>query len=395
MENKRVFVIVIDSLGVGSEAKSKDYGDDGANTLSHIFSSIKGKVKIPNLQSLGLCNLTEVEGNPALDNPKAYFGRLIEESTGKDTMTGHWEIMGLLTTQPAVTFTDTGFPQELIDELEKQTGHKFIGNYAASGTEIIKELGERQLETKEMIIYTSADSVLQIAAHEELFGIDEIYRTCDIARKLCSSRPEWNVGRIIARPFVGTNKDNFTRTSNRHDYALDPTGVTVLDKMKDAGYDVISIGKINDIFNKKGITEAIKSTSSKEGMLQTIEIAQKDFNGICFTNLVDFDAKWGHRRDAEGYANELDTFDVLLLQLLDNLRDDDVLFITADHGNDPTWKGTDHTREMVPVLCYSKSFTKPGSLGTRRSFACIGCTIADMFKVELPKIGDSFLEELL
>ena len=395
MENKRAFVVVIDSLGVGSERHSADYGDDGANTLKHIFEATNGKVKIPNLQSLGLCNLTEVEGNPAVEEPKAYYGRLIEDSVGKDTMTGHWEIMGVLTTKPAVTFTDTGFQQELIDELEARTGHKFIGNKSASGTEIIKELGERQLQTKEMIIYTSADSVLQIAAHEELFGLDEIYRVCSIAREMCSSKPEWMVGRIIARPFIGTNKDNFERTANRHDYALSPSDVTVLDRMKEAGYDVISIGKINDIFNTMGITKAIKSKSSVEGMKQTIEVAKKDFNGICFTNLVDFDAKWGHRRNPEGYANELDNFDVLLLQLLDNLRQDDLLIITADHGNDPTWTGTDHTREMIPVLVYSKSFKKPSNLGTRQSFACIGSTIADLFKIEKPKIGDSFLEELI
>ena len=394
MKNKRAFVVVIDSLGVGSERHSEEYGDDGANTLKHIFEATNGKVKIPNLQSLGLCNLTEVEGNPPVESAKAYYGRLLEDSLGKDTMTGHWEIMGVLTTKPAVTFTDTGFPQELIDELERRTGHKFIGNKSASGTEIIKELGETQLKTKEMIIYTSADSVLQIAAHEELFGLDEIYRVCSIAREMCNERDDWRVGRIIARPFLGSNKDNFVRTSNRHDYALSPSDKTVLESMKEAGYDVISIGKINDIFNTMGITRAIKSKSSVEGMDQTIEVAKEDFNGICFTNLVDFDALWGHRRNPEGYAEELDKFDVKLIQLLDNLRDDDLLIITADHGNDPTWKGTDHTREMIPVLVYSKSFKTPSSLGTRQSFACIGSTLTDFFGVEKPNIGDSFFEEL-
>jgi len=394
MENKRAFVVVIDSLGVGTEIHSKEYGDDGANTLEHIFSATQGKFKIPNLQSFGLCNLVDVAGNPKVDNAKAYYGKLLEDSVGKDTMTGHWEIMGVLTTKPAVTFTDTGFPQDLIDELEKRTGHKFIGNKSASGTEIIKELGERQLETKEMIIYTSADSVLQIAAHEELFGIEEVYRVCDIARKMCSENPDWMVGRIIARPFIGTNKDNFERTANRHDYALSPSDVTVLDEMKAAGYDVISIGKINDIFNTMGITKAIKSKSSVEGMKQTIDVAKQDFNGICFTNLVDFDAKWGHRRNPEGYAQELVWFDELLPELVANLRDDDVLFITADHGNDPTWTGTDHTREMIPVLVYSKNFKNTADLGTRQSFACIGATIADMFNVKTPKIDNSLLEDL-
>ena len=312
MINRRTFVIVIDSLGVGYDSTSVNYGDDGSNTLKHIFSATNGEYKIPNLREMGLCNLTEVLGNEKVDKPNSYYLKLVESSIGKDTMTGHWEIMGVLTTKPAVTFTDTGFPEDLINELEKRTNHKFIGNYAASGTEIIKELGERQLKTKEMIIYTSADSVLQIAAHEELFGLDEIYRVCKIARDMCNENPDWKVGRIIARPFLGTNSDNFERTANRHDYALSPSDVTILDELKENGYDVISIGKINDIFNTMGITRAIKSKSSIEGMKQTIDIAKEDFNGLCFTNLVDFDAKWGHRRNPDGYAKELVSFDELL-----------------------------------------------------------------------------------
>ncbi|MBR0461377.1 MAG: phosphopentomutase [Erysipelotrichaceae bacterium] len=394
MVNKRVFVVVVDSLGVGYDEFAADYGDEGANTLGHMFEATEGKYKIPNLQKMGLCNLTDVKGNPPVDESNAYYLKLKESSIGKDTMTGHWEIMGVLTTKPAVTFTDTGFPQDLIDELERQTGHKFIGNYSASGTEIIKELGERQLETKEMIVYTSADSVLQIAANEELYGLDEIYRVCKIARDICSSRPEWMVGRIIARPFIGNKADNFERTANRHDYALDPSGLTVLDEMKEAGYDVISIGKINDIFNTKGITQATKSSSSVEGMQQTIDTAKTEFNGICFTNLVDFDAKWGHRRNSVGYAEELVRFDEKLPELIENLKENDILYITADHGNDPTWKGTDHTREMIPVLVYSKSFKEPKSLGTRDSFACIGASVAEEFEVKLPEIGTSFYKEL-
>ena len=308
-------------------------------------------------------------------------------------MTGHWEIMGVLTTKPFITFTDTGFPKELIYELEAKTGHKFIGNKSASGTEILKELGERQLQTKEMIIYTSADSVLQIAAHEELFGLDEIYRTCQIARDI-TMKPEWLVGRVIAKPFIGKDANSFERTPNRHDYALSPTDVTVLDNLKAAGYDVISIGKINDIFNTRGITKAIKSKSSHEGMLQTIDVAKSDFNGICFTNLVDFDAKWGHRRNPEGYGAELADFDILLKDMLDALKEDDLLIITADHGNDPTWKGTDHTREMIPLLMYSKAFKSPKALGVNQSFACIGKTIADIYGIEQPKIGKSLKEEL-
>ncbi len=389
MENRRVFVVVVDSLGVGYEEKSHEYGDEGSNTLEHIFSATGGQYKIPNLQKLGMCNLTHVEGNEATDRPQGYYGKLKELSVGKDTMTGHWEIMGVHTTSPFITFTDTGFPPELIRELEEKTGHKFIGNYAASGTEIIKELGERQLETGEMIIYTSADSVLQIAAHEGKFGLDEIYRTCQIARDI-TMKPEWLLGRVIARPYVGTCRDDFERTPNRHDYAVDPTGKTVLDSMKDAGYDVISIGKIVDIFNGKGITRAIKSKSSVQGMEQTIDVAKEDFNGICFTNLVDFDAKWGHRRDPEGYAKELVAFDEKLAILLNTLRHDDILIITADHGNDPTWTGTDHTREMIPVIIYSESYHYGGELPTEDSFAWIGATVADYFGVEAPPIGKSF-----
>lgn len=394
MKKRRVFVVVIDSLGIGFDEHSKEYGDEGANTLKHIFSATKGQYKIPNLQKLGMCNFTDVEGNPSVDKQDAYTVTLKESSVGKDTMTGHWEMMGVLTTKPAVSFTDTGFPKELIDELEQKTGYKYIGNKSASGTEIIKELGERQLQTKELIVYTSADSVLQIAAHEELFGLDEIYRVCKIAREI-TMKPEWMVGRIIARPYVGTNASNFERTPNRHDYALDPSDVTTLDKLKEAGYDVISIGKINDIFNTKGITRAIKSKSSVEGMQQTIDIAKEEFNGICFTNLVDFDAKWGHRRNPEGYAKELVDFDKLLPDLLNNLKEDDILMITADHGNDPTWTGSDHTREMVPLLIYSKAFKDQKDLKIKQSFACIGATVADIFDVEKPaKIGESLLDIL-
>lgn len=394
MKNKRTFIVVVDSLGVGYEETSKNYGDEGANTLGHIFEATDGKYKIPNLQKLGLCNLTEVKGNPKVDNPEAYVLKLKESSNGKDTMTGHWEIMGVHTTQAFVTFTDTGFPKELVDELEEKTGYKYIGNCAASGTEIIKELGERQLQTKEMILYTSADSVLQIAANEELYGLDEIYRVCQIARDI-TMKDEWRVGRVIARPFVGKTADTFERTPNRHDYALSPTDVTTLDHLKDAGNDVISIGKINDIFNTRGITKAIKSKSSHEGMLQTIDVAKSDFNGVCFTNLVDFDAKWGHRRNPVGYAEELVDFDSLVPELINNLKDDDLLIITADHGNDPTWTGSDHTREMIPVVMYSKEFKEPKDLGTLDSFATIGATIADIYEVEKPKkIGASIMDKL-
>ena len=393
MINKRTFVIVIDSLGCGSDGESHIYGDEGANTLSHIFEATEGKYKIPNLQSLGLCNLTDVKGNGSVNNPKAYYGKMHEASVAKDTMNGHWEMMGILTTKPFVTFTETGFPDELVKELEEKTGYKYIGNKSASGTEILKELGERQLETKELILYTSADSVLQIAAHEELIGLDELYRCCKAAREI-TMKPEWLVGRVIARPFLGTNKDNFTRTPNRHDYAVAPSSYTIMDGLKEAGYDVISVGKINDIFSGKGISKAIKSSSSVEGMKQTIEVAGEDFNGLCFTNLVDFDAKWGHRRNPEGYAKELVDFDNLLPELIANLREDDLLIITADHGNDPTWTGSDHTREFVPVLFYEKDFKEPKNLGTLEAFATIGKTIADIYNIRQPEIGDN-LKDIL
>ena len=389
--SKRAFVVVIDSLGCGSDDLAYKYGDDGANTLSHIFSSCKNTYELTNLRKMGLCNLANVKNNPAQLETSAYYGKMHEASVGKDTMTGHWEMMGLKITEPFITFTENGFPDELVKELEEKTGYKYIGNCAASGTEIIKELGERHMQTKELILYTSADSVLQIAANEDLIGLDELYRCCEVAREI-TMKPAWRVGRVIARPFVGDNKDNFTRTSNRHDYALSPYGKTVLNTLKEGGLDVISIGKIRDIFNGEGITKAIHSSSSDEGMSQTIEVAKEDFNGLCFTNLVDFDAKWGHRRNPDGYADELANFDKRLGELLAVLKEDDLLIITADHGNDPTWSGSDHTRELVPLLVYRKDLKGFGNLGMRHSFADIGASIAEMFGVENPGIGESFLE---
>ena len=386
----RSFVIVIDSLGVGSDDKSYLYNDDGANTLKHIFEETGGVYKIPNLQKLGLCNLVKVEGNDAVEKPAAYVTKMHEASVGKDTMVGHWEMMGLYIDKPFITFTETGFPDELVKELEDRTGHKYIGNIAASGTEIIHDLGEQHLKTGELILYTSADSVLQIAANEEKTGLEELYRCCEIAREIVM-KPEWLLGRVIARPFVGKDKDTFTRTANRHDYALDPFEKTVLENFKEANLDVISIGKINDIFNTKGITKAIKSKSSVEGMKQTIDVAKEDFNGLCFVNLVDFDAKWGHRRNAEGYAKELSDFDNLLGDLIEVLHEDDLLIITADHGNDPTWHGTDHTREFVPLVAYKKNNTGSGFMDMRNTFADIAATLAERHNVEKPLNGTSFL----
>ncbi len=391
MKFKRIFAIVMDSVGCGTEPHSKEYGDDGANTIKHIAEATGG-ITLKTLESFGYGNLTEIKGVKPTLKPIAYAGKMQEASKGKDTMTGHCEFMGVLTTKPLMTFTDTGFPKELIDELEKKTGHKVIGNYAASGTEILKELGEEQMKTGSMIVYTSADSVLQIACHEETFGLDELYRCCEIAREICM-KPEWMVGRIIARPFIGTNKENFKRTSNRHDYALSPAHQTTLDYLKEANYDVISIGKIKDIFNGCGITEAYKSVSNHDGMEIMKNITKKDFTGLCFSNLVDFDALYGHRRDPQGYKNALEEFDNDLSELLPLLNDDDLLLITADHGNDPTWTGTDHTRELVPVFAYSKSIGG-GDLGTRDSFADFGQTINENFNLKPQPIGKSFLNLL-
>lgn len=392
---KRIFTIVIDSLGAGAMPDAAEYGDAGTDTLGHISESVDSFV-IPNLQKLGMANLHPLKQVEAVEKPLAHYGKLREASTGKDTMTGHWEMMGLHITKPFKTFTDTGFPPELIEELEKRTGHKVIGNKAASGTAILDELAEEEIATGHMIVYTSADSVLQICGNEETFGLEELYRCCEIAREI-TMKDEWKVGRIIARPYVGKKKGEFKRTSNRHDYALKPYGRTALNALKDTGYDVISVGKIADIFDGEGITESNKSKSSVHGMEQTIEIAQRDFTGLCFVNLVDFDALWGHRRNPEGYAQELEKFDVKLGELLPLLREDDLLIITADHGNDPTHTGTDHTREKVPFIAYSPSMKENGQLPESDTFAIIGATIADNFGVDMPEgtIGYSVLNKLI
>ena len=369
-------------------------GDAGTDTLGHIAESV-GNLHIPNLQKLGIANMKPLKNIAPVETPKAYYTRLNEASNGKDTMTGHWEMMGLHITKPFLTFTEHGFPKELIEELEKRTGHKVIGNKSASGTVILDELGEEEIATGHMIVYTSADSVLQICGNEETFGLDELYRCCEIARKI-TMKDEWKVGRVIARPYVGKKKGEFKRTSNRHDYALKPFGRTALNVLKDAGYDVISVGKIYDIFDGEGITESNRSKSSVHGMEQTIEIAQRDFTGLCFVNLVDFDALWGHRRNVTGYAQELERFDVKLGELLEVLKEDDLLIITADHGNDPTYTGTDHTREKVPFLAYSSSMKEPKKLKEASTFAIIGATITDNFGLSMPEgtIGSSILEEL-
>ncbi len=390
----RIFIIVIDSLGIGEMADSAAFGDTGVNTLGHISESVE-EFRIPNLQKLGMANLTPLRQVPPLPQPLGYRARLNERSSSKDTMTGHWEMMGVLTTKPFRTFTETGFPPELIAELERRTGHKVIGNRSASGTVILDELGEEEIATGHMIVYTSADSVLQICGNEETFDLKELYRCCEIAREL-TMREEWRVGRVIARPYVGRKRGEFVRTANRRDYAVRPPR-NVLSALKDAGFDVISVGKIEDIFAGEGITEGNRSKSSVHGMEQTIELAGRDFRGLCFTNLVDFDALWGHRRNPQGYAEELERFDEKLGELLAVLKGDDLLIITADHGNDPTYKGSDHTREKVPFLAYSPSMQGSGELPEADTFAVIGATAAENFGTELPEgmIGSSWLELLV
>ncbi len=394
----RIFLIVIDSLGIGEMPDSEKYGDVGVNTLKHI-SEAREEFHIPNMVRLGISNLVDLKQFPKKEPAVGRYMKLSEKSNGKDTMTGHWEIAGLYTQKPFRTFTETGFPKELIQELEHRTGRKIIGNKSASGTKILEELGEREIEHGELIVYTSADSVLQICGNEETMGLETLYRYCEIAREL-TMKEEWKVGRVIARPYTGKRKGEFKRTANRHDYALKPFGKTVLDALKETGHDVISVGKIYDIFDHEGITESNKSQSSVHGMEQTIAIVGRDFHGLCFVNLVDFDALWGHRRNPVGYGDELERFDEKLGILMKALKEDDLLLITADHGNDPTYSGTDHTREKVPFLAWSPSYEKEGvmgaDLGEEDTFAVTGATIADNFGVAMPEgtIGKSVLEKL-
>ena len=388
---KRVFLIVIDSVGCGELPDAADYGDVGFNTIKHI-SEVGNGIYLPNMEKLGYGNLTDIVGVKKDLNAKGNFTKMNEISVGKDTMTGHWELMGLKIEEPFITFTDTGFPDELLDELSRRTGRGIVGNKASSGTVILDEFGEHQIKTGDWIVYTSADSVLQIAAHEEYIGLDELYKACEIAREL-TLKEEWKVGRIIARPYLGEKIGEFKRTPNRHDYALKPFEATSLVYLKEAGYDVVGFGKINDIYDSEGITETYKQVSNEDGMNHFIDYADKDFNGLAYINLVDFDALFGHRRDPLGYKQSLEEFDVQLGTLLDKLRDDDLLMITADHGNDPTAPGSDHTREYVPMLAYSKSLNG-SELEIRESFADIGATITDNFKTKHARYGKSFLKEL-
>ena len=388
---KRIFLIVIDSVGIGELPDAAAYGDVGANTIRNISLATNG-IHLPTMATLGYGNLADIKGVSPTDNPLGYYTKMAEVSVGKDTMTGHWELMGLKIETPFQTFTDTGFPDALIEALEKKTGRKIVGNKASSGTVILDEYGEHQLKTGDLIVYTSADSVLQIAAHEEKIGLDALYEACLIAREL-TLKDEFKVGRVIARPFIGDKAGAFKRTANRHDYALKPFGKTTLNYLKEAGYDVISFGKINDIYDGEGITESHKQANNDEGMENFIRYAKEDFNGLAYLNLVDFDALYGHRRDPEGYKQALEAFDKQLAVLMKTLKEDDVLMITADHGNDPTHPGTDHTREYVPLLVFNPKF-KGGPLAERETFADIGATISDNFGDKQTSLGNSFLKAL-
>jgi phosphopentomutase len=387
---KRVHLIVMDSVGIGEAPDAKLFNDEGTDTLGHIADHMNG-LKMPNMEKLGLSNIKEVKGVEKADSPLAYFTKMQESSVGKDTMTGHWEIMGLHIDTPFKTYPD-GFPEKLIQKLEAETGRTVIGNKPASGTAIIEELGKEHMETGALIVYTSADPVLQIAAHEDIIPIEEQYKICEIAREITMDE-EFLVGRVIARPFVG-EPGSFKRTSNRHDYALKPFNRTVMNELKDSGFDVIAIGKISDIYNGEGVTKSIRTKHNMDGMDGFIKTFDESFTGLSFLNLVDFDALYGHRRDPEGYGKALEEFDARLPEVFEKMTEDDLLLITADHGNDPTAPGTDHTREYVPLLAYSKRFSEGNELPVRETFADIGATVADNFNVVMPKFGKSFLSQL-
>ncbi|KNH26388.1 MAG: phosphopentomutase [Priestia megaterium] len=387
---KRVFLIVMDSVGIGESPDAEKYNDKGADTFGHIAEHCNG-LHMPNMAKLGLSNIREIKGIDKAEKPLAYYTKMQEASAGKDTMTGHWEIMGLNIDTPFNVFPD-GFPEELISQLEEKTGRKIIGNKPASGTEILDELGKQHMETGDLIVYTSADSVLQIAAHEEIVPIDELYKICEIARELTLDDP-YMIGRVIARPFLG-EPGNFTRTSNRHDYALKPFGRTVMNELKDNNIDVIAIGKISDIYDGEGVTKSLRTKSNMDGMDKIVDTLNMDFTGLSFLNLVDFDALYGHRRDPQGYGQALEEYDARLEEVFDLLKEDDLLIITADHGNDPVHHGTDHTREYVPLLVYNKGMQEGKELSIRQTFADIGATVAENFGVAMPKHGKSFLKEL-
>lgn len=386
----KITVIVLDSVGIGELPDAVEFGDKGSHTLGHILETVPG-TRLPNMQKLGLGNIAPLPNLEPVQSPVGYYGKMTEISSGKDTMTGHWELMGIKTETPFQTYPN-GFPRDLITRFEHETGRKVIGNKVASGTEILVELGEEHMKTGSWIVYTSADSVFQIAAHEDVVPLSELYNACEVARRL-TLEPEHSVGRVIARPFVG-QPGAFKRTSNRHDYAVTPPEPTVLNALKNTGKEVVAVGKINDIFSGEGVTASYPTKSNAHGIEETLRLIREPFSGLLFTNLVDFDSLFGHRRDPEGYASALEEFDAALPELMDKMGDNDLLVITADHGNDPTHAGTDHTREYVPILVYGKQLKTPGSLGVRGTYADLAATIAENFGVHGSDHGKSFLREL-
>ncbi len=387
---KRVVIIVLDSVGAGALPDAGKYGDEGSNTLGNTAKAVGG-LHMPNLGKFGLGNILEIEGVSKEPDARAFFGKMAEVSPGKDTTTGHWEMMGLHLDRPFPTYPN-GFPPDIIDEFEEAIGSQILGNKAASGTDIIAELGEEHMKTGKPIVYTSADSVFQIAAHEDVIPIDELYRMCEIARAIL--RGEHEVGRVIARPFIGT-PGNFTRTHRRRDYSIAPPAKTVLDYVKDAGYPVYAVGKISEIFVGQGITAAVHTESNMHGVDMTLKAMDEQDNGVIFTNLVDFDSQWGHRNDPAGYAKGLEAVDARIPEIVSKLTPADALFVTADHGCDPTTPSTDHSREYVPVLAYGLEFGEPVSLGIRKTFSDLGKTAADLLGVEAQVHGESFKGELI
>ncbi|KKK35567.1 phosphopentomutase [Salinicoccus sediminis] len=386
----RIHLIVLDSVGIGAQHDAKKFGDEGSHTLKHTLES--HPVALPNMESFGLGCIDALPGMTCTDSASAFYSRMSEVSQGKDTMTGHWEIAGLNIEEPFKVYPD-GFPEALLDRIREVSGRGIVGNKPASGTEIIKEYGEHQMETGDLIVYTSNDPVLQIAAHEEIIPLEELYDICEKVRAM-TTEPEFLVGRIIARPYVGDSKENFTRTENRHDYALEPFGRTVLNALEDNGKDVIAIGKIDDIFTGSGVTDAVRTKNNEDGMDKLLEVMDRDFNGISFLNLVDFDALYGHRRNPEGYSNALKAFDDRLPEIVSKLKEDDLLIITADHGNDPTFTGTDHTRESVPLLMKAGRDMGYGKISDSDTFSNVAATIAENFKIEYQTHGKSLLSEL-
>lgn len=384
----RVFLIVLDSFGVGNAPDAAAFGDEGSNTFKACFDS--GKLNIPNMKKLGLFNIDGVDFGEREKEPLGAYARLVEESAGKDTTIGHWEIAGIISEKPLPVFPD-GFPDEVIKEFERRTGRKTLCNKPYSGTEVIKDYGAEHMKTGALIVYTSADSVFQVAANENVVPVKKLYEYCEIARDILKG--DYAVGRVIARPFVGTSPENFARTSNRHDFSLLPPSKTMLYILKDNGKDVLSVGKIIDIFAGQGITEFIRTVSNADGMIKTAEFQKKDFDGLCFVNLVDFDMKYGHRNDVAGYTNALNEFDIALGDFMKNMRKDDVLMLTADHGCDPSTPSTDHSRECVPLVICGNN-VKSGNLGTRNGFTCIAKTILSMFNLKNTFFGEDLAPEI-